>query len=155
MKVRELVQHLSAEQQVQFQLEDGALVPAHFHITEMGLVLKNYVDCGGKMRNERSATFQLWVAGDTDHRMTSQKFLGIIAIADGMYGIQDLDVQVEFQQETIGVFDLNHNGEKFVLQSKQTACLAEDACGIPEQKRKVTISELNAKGSCQPGSKCC
>jgi len=118
-------------------------------------VLKNYVDCGGKMRNERSATFQLWVAGDTDHRMTSQKFLGIIAIADGLYGIQDLEVQVEYQQETIGVFDLNFNGENFVLQSKQTACLAEDACGIPEQKRKVTISDLNAQGCCQPGSKCC
>ncbi len=155
MKVRELVQHLSVKQQVQFQLEDGTLVPDHFHVTEMGLVLKNYVDCGGKMRNERSATFQLWVAGDTDHRMTSQKFLGIIAIADGLYGIQDLEVQVEYQQDTIGVFDLNYNGEKFVLQSKQTACLAEDACGIPEQKRKVTISDLNAQGCCQPGSKCC
>ncbi len=155
MKVRELVQHLSVKQQVQFQLEDGTLVPDHFHVTEMGLVLKNYVDCGGKMRNERSATFQLWVAGDTDHRLTLQKFLGIIAIADGLYSIQDIEVQVEYQQETIGVFDLNYNGEKFVLQSKQTACLAEDACGIPEQKREVTISELNAKGSCQPGSKCC
>ncbi|MEN9332984.1 MAG: hypothetical protein RLY35_164 [Bacteroidota bacterium] len=155
MKVRELAQHLSVKQQVQFQLEDGTFVPDHFHVTEMGLVLKNYVDCGGKMRNERSATFQLWVAGDTDHRLTPQKFLGIIAIADGLYSIQDIEVQVEYQQETIGVFDLNYNGEKFVLQSKQTACLAEDACGIPEQKRKVTISELKAKGSCQPGSKCC
>ncbi len=155
MKVRELVQHLSVKQQVQFQLEDGTLVPDHFHVTEMGLVLKNYVDCGGKMRNERSATFQLWVAGDTDHRMTSQKFMGIIAIADGLYGIQELEVHVGYQQETIGVFDLNYNGEKFVLQSKQTACLAEDACGIPQQKPKVSLSNLSQGNSCKPGSGCC
>jgi hypothetical protein len=155
MKVKELVEVLQTQLSIGFVLPNGDSVPAHFHITEMGLVLKNYVDCGGKMRSERSATFQLWVAGDTDHRLTAQKFLGIIAIADGLYGIQDLEVQVEYQQETIGVFDLNYNGEKFTLQSKQTACLAEDACGIPEPKRKVSISELNAKGSCQPGSKCC
>ncbi len=59
MKVKELVKHLSVRQQFKFQLGDGTLVPDHFHVTEMGLMLKNYVDCGGKMRSERSATFQL------------------------------------------------------------------------------------------------
>ena len=155
MKVKELVEVLKTQASIGFVLPNGNSVPAHFHITEMGLVLKNYVDCGGKMRSERSATFQLWVAGDTDHRLTAQKFLGIIAIADGLYGIQDLEVQVEYQQETIGVFDLNYNGEKFTLQSKQTACLAEDACGIPEQKKKIEIKNLGAVNACTPGGGCC
>jgi hypothetical protein len=155
MKVKELVEVLKTQASIGFVLPNGNTVPAHFHITEMGLVLKNYVDCGGKMRNERSATFQLWVAGDTDHRMTSQKFMGIIAIADGLYGIQDLEVQVEYQQETIGVFDLNYNGEKFILQSKQTACLAEDACGIPVSKQKVSLSQLGDSNQCTPGGGCC
>ena len=155
MKVKELVEVLKTQASIGFVLPNGNAVPAHFHITEMGLVLKNYVDCGGKMRNERSATFQLWVAGDTDHRMTSQKFMGIIAIADGLYGIQDLEVQVEYQQETIGVFDLNYNGEKFILQSKQTACLAEDACGIPVSKQKVSLSQLGDSNQCTPGGGCC
>ena len=155
MKVKELVEVLKTQASIGFVLPNGNTVPAHFHITEMGLELKNYVDCGGKMRNERSATFQLWVAGDTDHRMTSQKFMGIIAIADGLYGIQDLEVQVEYQQETIGVFDLNYNGEKFVLQSKQTACLAEDACGIPVSKQKVSLSQLGDSNQCTPGGGCC
>lgn len=155
MKVKELVEVLKTQASIGFVLPDGKSVPAHFHITEMGLVLKNYVDCGGKMRNERSATFQLWVAGDTDHRLTAQKFLGIIAIADGLYGIQDLEVQVEYQQETIGVFDLNYNGEKFILQSKQTACLAEDACGIPAMKQKLELSDLSSKSCCTPGGGCC
>ncbi len=155
MKVKELVEVLRTQATIGFELPNGNSVPAHFHITEMGLVLKNYVDCGGKMRNERSATFQLWVAGDTDHRLTAQKFLGIIAIADGLYGIQDLEVQVEYQQDTIGVFDLNYNGEKFILQSKQTACLAEDACGIPAMKQKLELSDLSSKSCCTPGGGGC
>ena len=69
MKVKELITHLNTVASVSFELPDGTMVPAHFHVTEMGLMLKNYVDCGGKMRNERSATFQLWVAGDTAHRL--------------------------------------------------------------------------------------
>jgi Family of unknown function (DUF6428) len=155
MKVKELVEVLKMQTSFGFVLGNGKSVPAHFHITEMGLVLKNYVDCGGKMRNERSATFQLWVAGDTEHRLTSQKFLGIVAIADGLYGIQDLEVQVEYQQETIGVFDLNYNGENFILESRQTACLAEDACGIPASKQKISLSELVNSNQCTPGGGCC
>jgi hypothetical protein len=121
----------------------------------MGLVLKNFVDCGGKMRSERYATFQLWTAEDIEHRLTAQKFLGIISIADGLFGIQDLEVQVEYQQNTIGVFDLNYNGDKFILQSKQTACLAEDACGIPAVKQKLELSDLSSKSCCTSGGGCC
>jgi hypothetical protein len=81
--------------------------------------------------------------------------MGIIAIADGLYGIQDLEVQVEYQQETIGVFDLEYNGEKFVLHSKHTACLAEDACGITVSKQKVSLSQLGDSNQCTPGGGCC
>ncbi len=155
MKVAELIEVLKGKSQIEFELPNGAAVPSHFHITEMGLVLKNFVDCGGKMRNERYATFQLWTAEDIEHRLTAQKFLGIISIADGLYGIQDLEVQVEYQQNTIGVFDLNYNGDKFILKSKQTACLAEDACGIPAVKQKLKLSDLNSKSCCTPGGGCC
>jgi hypothetical protein len=27
-------------------------VPEHFHVTEVGLITKNFIDCGGKVRNE-------------------------------------------------------------------------------------------------------
>jgi hypothetical protein len=155
MKVKELITHLNAMASVSFELPDGTMVPAHFHVTEMGLMLKNYVDCGGKMRNERSATFQLWVAGDTEHRLTPQKFLGIISICDGLYGVQDLDVVVEYQQATIGVFGLAFQNGHFKLTTKQTACLAEDACGIPETKLKVNMGDLGNKNSCTPGGGCC
>lgn len=155
MKVKELVEILSSLDVVTFAMPDGSAVPAHFHITEMGLVLKNYVDCGGKMRDERNATFQLWVAGDTEHRLTPQKFLGIISLCDGLYGIQELEVVVEYQQATIGVFGLEFQNHQFRLIAKQTACLAEDACGIPVKKPRVNIKDIGKQSSCTPGGGCC
>ena len=32
---------------LKFQLPNGQFVPAHFHITEVGNVTRNYIDCGG------------------------------------------------------------------------------------------------------------
>ena len=32
---------------VEFQLEDGTFVPEHFHVTEVGQIIKNFIDCGG------------------------------------------------------------------------------------------------------------
>jgi len=30
-----------------FKLPEGTYLPAHFHMTEVGLVTKHFVDCGG------------------------------------------------------------------------------------------------------------
>jgi hypothetical protein len=57
-----------------FLQTSGLNVAAHYHITEIGLVLKNYVDCGGIVRQERKATMQIWLANDTDHRLSTQDF---------------------------------------------------------------------------------
>jgi hypothetical protein len=131
------------------------MVPSHFHVTEMGIVHKNYIDCGHTTRSERSATFQLWVANDTEHRLTPQKFLGIIALGEGMYGVHELDVVVEYQQETIGVFGLElHNGH-FRLTAKHTACLAEDACKIPQAKSEERHVSKEKQTCCTPGGGCC
>ncbi|MFN6015395.1 MAG: DUF6428 family protein, partial [Flavobacteriales bacterium] len=48
------------------------------------------------------------------------------------------------------------NGVCFQLTNKMTACLAEDACGIPEEKRTLKLSNLGVtKSSCTPGGSCC
>jgi len=36
-------------------LENGTMVPEHFHVTEVGVVTKHFIDCGGTVRNERIA----------------------------------------------------------------------------------------------------
>jgi len=101
--------------------------------------------------------FQLWDADDFEHRLKPGKLLNIIKLSEEKLGIEDSEIEVEYQAETIGKYDLEFNGKHFVLVNKTTACLAQDACGIPLEKQKKNLSELtsNSGNSCEPGSGCC
>ena len=66
-------------------------------MTEVGLVSKHFVDCGGVERRETMANFQLWEAGDYDHRLAPQKFLSILKLSDKILGTEDLAIEVEYQ----------------------------------------------------------
>jgi hypothetical protein len=48
MKLSE-IKKLDTLENVTFQLPDGTTVPEHFHVTEVGLITKNFIDCGGKL----------------------------------------------------------------------------------------------------------
>ena len=52
-------------------------------------------------------------------------------------------------------YNLGFNGKNFLLLNKQTDCLAKDACGIPTEKPKLKLSELETTNTCAPGSGCC
>jgi hypothetical protein len=155
-QVKEALQNLKA---VVFELPmEKGFVPEHFHITEVGLITKNFIDCGGTVREEKVINFQLWEAADYDHRLSPQKLLGIIEKSETIFHFEDLEVEVEYQTETIGKFGIEFNGAYFKLTNKTTACLAEDACGIPVEKQKITLQSLgNPKTttSCTPGGGCC
>lgn len=155
MTLSEIKQILPTLENVEFQLENGTFVPEHFHVTEVGMITKNFIDCGGVVRNEKVVNFQLWNADDFEHRLKPNKLLHIIQISEEKLGIEDFEIEVEYQSETIGKYDLNFNGKTFVLKNKTTACLAEDACGIPSQKPKVNLGDLGANATCAPGSGCC
>jgi hypothetical protein len=159
MILSEIKEKLQGLEQVQFELQDGTKVPEHFHVTEVGSVHKHFIDCGGKVRDENLVSFQLWNANDTDHRLAPEKLLNIIALSEKVLGIEDREVEVEYQANTIGKYALTFNGKSFVLMPKFTDCLASDSCGIPQEKRKVKLSELVVNGdsnsSCTPGGGCC
>lgn len=156
MKLSEVKQLLNTADSVNFQLENGTQVPEHFHVTEVGVITKHFIDCGGTVRNEKVANFQLWNANDTDHRLKPKKLLDIIALSEKVLGMEDLEIEVEYQAETIGKYELGFNGKDFVLQNKQTNCLAQDKCGIPAEKLKVNISQVvTASACCTPGGGCC
>lgn len=155
MKLSEIKNHLSTAEAVNFKLQNGTSVPEHFHVTEVGVVTKHFIDCGGTIRNEKVANFQLWDANDFEHRLKPAKLLNIIKLSEEKLGMEDLDIEVEYQADTIGKYDLGFNGENFVLVSKQTACLASDSCGIPIDKLKVSLSELTNQNTCKPGGGCC
>lgn len=149
MKISDMKKTLAEISSVNFKLPDGTYLPPHFHVTEVGLVTKHFIDCGGVERKETHANFQLWEAGDYDHKLAPQKFLHILNLSRKVLGDDDLDIEVEYQQNTIAKFGLTFDGKDFILTKKQTACLAQDACGIPDKKAAAT------QAGCTPGTGCC
>ena len=155
MKLSEAKQVLQTLDTIAFKLPDGNLVPRHFHVTEVGKVSKHFIDCGGTVRTEEVVNFQLWSADDYDHRLHPEKLLDIIELSERVLGIEDHEVEVEYQGNTIGKYGLDFDGKDFLLTTKNTACLALDSCGIPAEKPKLKLSELQGEASCKPGTGCC
>lgn len=157
MKLSEIKQILPTLENVEFQLENGTFVPEHFHVTEVGIITKHFIDCGGKIRSEKVVNFQIWNTNDFEHRLKPNKLLHIIKLSEDKLNIEDFEIEIEYQNETIGKYDLAFNGKTFVLQNKTTVCLAQDSCGIPTEKQKINLVELNNDTSsyCTPNSGCC
>jgi hypothetical protein len=157
MTLTEIKEILAGMDAVSFQLPNGKIVPEHFHVTEVGSITKNFIDCGGTIREEKVINFQLWEANDFDHRLAPQKLIGIIELSEKVLNINpEWLIEVEYQAETIGKYGLDFNGTQFLLTSKMTACLAEDSCGIPQEKQKVKLGALGKSTSCcTPESDCC
>ena len=156
MKLSEVKHLLPSLSQLEFRLPDGSLVPSHFHITEVGVVTKNFIDCGGTVRVEKVANFQLWQAEDYDHRLAPGKLHDIIELSEKVLSMEDLEVEVEYQAETIGKFGLSFEGDQFLLTTRYTNCLAPDKCGIDSKKPRIRLSALTTKEeACTPGSGCC
>ena len=157
MKLSEIKKILNTVETVNFQLPNGNFVPEYFHVTEVGLITKNFIDCGGTVRKETVVNFQLWDANDFEHRLKPQKLIHIIELSEKVLGIEDFEIEVEYQGTTIGKYDLGFNGKDFELLNKKTACLAQDQCGIPTEKPKLNLTQLNtdSANSCTPGNGCC
>lgn len=157
MKLSEIKKELKKLNTIAFQLPNGDLVPDHFHVTEIGKITKYFIDCGGIIRLEEVASFQLWDANDYNHRLHPEKLVHIIELSEKKLQIPDLEVEVEYQmKETIGKFSLGFDGVNFQLKSKVTDCLAKDNCGIPAEKINVKVGGLKPKvTSCTPNSGCC
>lgn len=156
MKLSEIKKHLETAEAVNFKLPSGTYVPEHFHVTEVGMVTKHFIDCGGVERLEKVVNFQLWDANDFEHRLKPKKLLNIINLSEEKLGIGNLEIEVEYQSDTIGKYDLGFNGKDFELIPKTTTCLAADSCGIPQAKQKVVLSQPKPEsGCCTPGGGCC
>jgi hypothetical protein len=155
MKLSQVKDILKDVKTISFQLPDNSLVPSHFHVTEVGEITKRFIDCGGTVRKETVVNFQLWNANDYDHRLHPEKLLKIIELSEKTLAIDNNEIEVEYQGTTIQKFGLDFDGNQFLLTTKQTDCLAKDACGIPAEKPKVRLSEMSAQSCCSPKSGCC
>lgn len=157
MKLSEFKKNLATVTELNFVLPNKSFIPKHFHVTEVGQVTKHFIDCGGTIRNEKAVNFQLWEAADFDHRLAPQKLNDIISLSEKKLSVEDVEIEVEYQSDTIGKYGLEFDGLNFLLTSKQTDCLAKDNCGTPAEKKKVSLSELRneKQACCTPGTKCC
>lgn len=151
MKLSDFKKHLSVAKSLNFELPNGELVAAHFHITEVGTITKNFIDCGGLVHQDHFVNFQIWKAEDLEHRLTPIKLLNIINKSEQIFGDMDFEIEVEYQTETIGKYTLDIIDNHFVLVSTQTDCLAKDHCGIPE----VQLNQRPKANACSPGGGCC
>lgn len=155
MKLSEVKSALIQLETIAFQLPNGELVPEHFHVTEVGKISKHFIDCGGTVRKETVVNFQLWNANDYNHRLHPEKLINIVNLSEKTLDIEDLEVEVEYQGQTIQKFGLEFNGIHFLLTTKQTDCLAKDNCGVPAEKPKAKLSDLQNVSCCAPNSSCC
>ena len=157
MKLSEVKKVLATAETVSFKLQDGTTVPKHFHVTEVGAVTKHFIDCGGTVRTEKKVNFQLWNANDFEHRLKPEKLLNIISLSEKVLNLEDLEIEVEYQSSSIGKYGLDFDGESFILTNTETACLAQDACGIPPEKQKIKLVQLQTanQNCCTPGGGCC
>jgi hypothetical protein len=157
MKLSAFQKHLQSLSALNIRKPDGTFVPPHFHITEAGLITKNFIDCGGTIRSEKAVNLQVWVAHDTDHRLSPEKLLGILTKSEKLFNQEDPEVEVEYQTETIGKYGIDFIEGNLQLVPKHTECLAQDHCGIPQEKPKIRLSQLQEQTAvcCTPGGGCC
>ncbi len=120
---------------IHLMLPDESFVPAHFHVTEVGRVQKDFVDCGGTVRSTTACVLQVWVAQDIDHRLNTNKLAQIMELAAPVLKSTDLPVEIEYEcghvsQFPVTAVEITPSGILLSLGSKHTACLAPDRCGV-------------------------
>ena len=120
---------------VHLMLPDQSFVPAHFHVTEVGRVHKDFIDCGGTVRSTTCCVLQVWVAQDFDHRLDTTKLAHVMRLAAPLLKSTDLPVEVEYENGVVSQFpltaaEITPSGVLLHLGTKHTACLAKDRCGV-------------------------
>ena len=113
MNLSEIKSALSQVNEVIFTLPNGEQVPPHFHVTEVGNIQKHFIDCGGTIRKESVINFQLFTATDYDHRLSAQKLRSIIELSEEKLGLENLEIEVEYQGDTIGKYGLEFQNGVF------------------------------------------
>jgi hypothetical protein len=131
---------------------DGEPIESHFHVTEVGRVRKDFVDCGGTIRSQVTCLLQTWVADDTDHRITAAKLSRALAHAEPILGGEDLPVELEY--EACNVVQLRlvsiapEAGVLVIrLASKHTDCLAKELC-LPSARPAGADAAACGPGCC-------
>jgi len=140
MNLKNLITMLDDHKDValHIQLPSGEQVPEHFHVTEIGRIQKDFIDCGGTVRRSVSCLLQAWYAHDIEHRLVAGKLAKILKVSKKVLGEDDLPVEIEYGVDAAVCYNLvdvkSTNGLIFILEGKKTDCLAPDKCGVKVNK---------------------
>jgi hypothetical protein len=112
-----------------FVLPNGDHIPAHAHVTEVGHVVRNFIDCGGLTGTEEKVVLQTHVGNDADHRLRSDRFAKILRLGNRLIPSADLDVDVEYDCCVVAQYPIagaKPDGEylNLLLQRGRTQCRA-------------------------------
>lgn len=114
-----------------FILPGGDPIPAHAHVTEVGHVVRNFIDCGGRTGREEKVLLQTHVGDDTDHRLRSDRFAKILQLGQGVVPDANLEVDVEYDCCVVAQYPIagaEPDGENlnFTLARGHTQCRARN-----------------------------
>lgn len=130
-----------------FVLPDGDYIPAHAHVTEVGHVVKKFIDCGGVLGKTETVLLQTNVGRDLEHRLRSDRFAKILQLGERVVPHDQLEVDVEYDCCVVAQYPITEvkpAGEHLdvVLGRRHTQCLA--------QSRPTA-----AEPCCEPAATCC
>src|SRR5436189_5896365 len=132
-----------------FVLPDGSYIPAHAHVTEVGHVARNFIDCGGLTGKEEKVVLQAHVGGDTGHRLRSDRLASILQLGRRVVPNAEMDVDVEYDCCVVAQYPITEAKQdgkylNLILERGRTQCRARD-------RREVETAE----GCCATGTACC
>jgi hypothetical protein len=112
---------------------DGRELPLHVHVTEIGRENREFLDCGGTRRSRERCVLQLWVGTDGHHRLSSDKFLGIVDMGSALFEHDIPEVWMEWEIGSVSQYPLSSfrasGGNVLIgLGENHTACLAPGKC---------------------------
>src|SRR5438552_16178880 len=151
MTLRDLQGALEANPKTlpRFVLPNGDYVPPHAHVTEVGHVVRKFIDCGGLTGKEEKVVLQTHVGSDIDHRLRSDRFAKILRLGNRVIPGADLDVDIEYDCCVVAQYpiaEITPYGEhlNLTLQRGRTQCRARERSD-PE----------TAVGCCTTSVACC
>jgi Family of unknown function (DUF6428) len=138
MKLSEFSNIVSAhpDKLMHFVLPSGKSIPFHYHITEVGHVKKDFIDCGGTLRSVSACVLQAWIAvNDENHRLNAGKLATILQMAGEVLPDGEIPIELEYEAPIISQFTIESSKVAddaivFQLANKHTDCLAKESCGL-------------------------
>jgi hypothetical protein len=151
MQFDELLQIAQAHPKtsLRFVLPNGDSIPPHAHLTEVGHVVKTFIDCGGVTGREEKIVLQTHVGDDTDHQLQADRFAKILELGARVIPDSQLEVDVEYDCCVVSQYPIasvNAQGDalEVTLRPGRTQCRAR------ERREAESTSSC-----CNPSSACC